>query len=39
MLGCSLGTVKRQTFDAFRRIRELAPHLISDDTTIEARCE
>jgi len=29
-LGCSVGTVKRAHFDALARLRQIAPHLLSD---------
>jgi RNA polymerase sigma-70 factor (sigma-E family) len=38
-LGCSIGTIKRQSHDALLRIHELAPQLLDDDTTIEANHE
>jgi RNA polymerase sigma factor (sigma-70 family) len=34
VLGVSVGTVKRLHFDALARLREVAPHLISDEVAV-----
>ena len=36
LLGCSVGTVRSQTYRALLRLRELAPELRDDDVNLEA---